>query len=133
MRQCLVLQAKFEVPSAPSLDPLHSGAQDTEHQTLTEIEALVESPHVTDSHKVDDARDEVSKALLGSEPSAPMPIQALNAQPFGDALHPPVTDQPNTLPSVEQSMPVNTPQVTDSTAPPPVPPPLPFQFNTPPR
>jgi hypothetical protein len=43
-----------------------------------------------------DARDEVMRALSDAPPPTPEPIQALNAQPLGDALHP--VDMPASAP-----------------------------------
>lgn len=97
--------------SAPNIAPTNtSGAQ-----TLTDLEQSVNSPHVTGTEHLDSARDEVSRALAGSEPT-PKPIQALNAQQLGEPLR-----------TTTQEAPV----VHDSTAPPPVPPPIPFQFKPP--
>ena len=55
--------------------------------TLAEIEQAVHSPHI--SSDLYSARDEVMKALSDS-PVVPEPIQALNAQPLGDALREPL-------------------------------------------
>lgn len=141
----------------PDSDPLHLGS--SEHQqTLSDIEASVDSPHLEPPNAaaagaaLDEglaaARDEVTKALSGSQ-QAPEPIQALNAQPLGELLHPaepaPPAD-PDMLPGFTSdpgahlepetpvsspSSPAGTPQVSDPTAPPPVPPPIPFQFRPP--
>jgi hypothetical protein len=116
-------------------------------QTLSEIEQSVHSSHV------DNARDEVSQALnTGPDTSSPAPIAALNAQPLGADLHPPVQPPlPTVTPDREPTLPLGatpaesadtnpqpapsndslspSPQVNDPTAPPPVPPPIPFQFN----
>jgi hypothetical protein len=78
----------------------------------------------------------------------PEPIQALNAQPLGDDLHPdplssppPPTDliTPTGHPRLDTISALN-PGASDSpvpdptaTAPPPVPPPIPFQFGEPPQ
>ncbi len=83
--------------------------------TLSELEESVNSAHAVTEH-LDEARDEVSKALSTNAPST-SPIQALNAQPLGDSLNAPAPAQP---------------QVADPSAPPPVPPPIPFQFGNPP-
>jgi len=115
-------------------------------QTLSEIETAVASPHLGTSEGLDTARDEVSRALNGSTTN-PEPIQALNAQPLGDGLHPDqaietpkVSDnpvQPGPMladilsPAEETQANLSGPKVTDPTAPPPVPPPIPFQFGMP--
>ncbi len=123
-------------------------ADNGEH-TLAELEQSVNSTHL------DTARDEVARALNdGSNPATPEPIQALNAQPLGDDLHPAdaaplaalglsgsptvppnAPSQPNQAPNTPDSMPpasqAPAPQVTDATMPPPVPPPIPFQFGAP--
>lgn len=113
----------------------------SEPQTLSEIEAAVNSTHVA---HLDDARSAVEQALSQSpNVPAPEPIQALNAQPLGGELHP--ADQPpagfvpaptvtppvptQELPTPATPTPPQAPQVIDPNAPPPVPPPIPFQFG----
>ena len=84
--------------------------------TLSQLEESVNSPHVEPA-QLDSARDEVDRALnsaSATDSAPPTPIQALNAQPLGDDLHP--TNQP-------------APADDDADAPPPVPPPIPFQFG----
>jgi hypothetical protein len=72
------------VATAPSL----AGNDQSNHETLTELEASVNSPHLAAATELDSARDEVLKALNSNEaPSAPAPIEALNAQPLGAELH----------------------------------------------
>ena len=85
----------------PQTDPLNLGLTDDGEpkQTLTDIEESVHSTHIEGdpepAQPADDsannslaaARDEVSRAL-NSTAQAPEVIQALNAQPLGDALHP---------------------------------------------
>ena len=146
----------------PDPDPLHLGT--SEHQqTLSDLEQEVHSPHLEPPNApeaaaaLDDglaaARDEVSRAL-NSAASTPEPIQALNAQPLGDQLHPAnmvvtgdnehdmlpgFSSDPNahlneaTAPSLPSADTPDTaaPLVHDPTAPPPVPPPIPFQFRPP--
>jgi hypothetical protein len=95
------------------------------NQPLTELEKSVGSSHAAEPNGLDVVRDEVNRALndsalASSEPNGP--IEALNAQPLGDDLHP-ATPDPAAVPE---------PDVTDPTAPPPVPPPIPFQFGNPP-
>ena len=100
------------------------------HQTLSEIEAQVGSFHQPGADAdtpVDAARDEVNRAL-NAVPSTPEPIQALNAQPFGDSLH---VDAPTEQPLAVATQGVVS-QPFDPSAPPPVPPPIPFNFNAPP-
>lgn len=87
------------------------------------------APAPLDTSGLDAARDEVTKALseaAASGNAAPEPIQALGAQPLGEDLRP--TDG-------QVSGPPSSPQVTDSTAPPPVPPPfqMPPLGNQPPQ
>jgi hypothetical protein len=96
------------------------------NQPLTKLEKSVGSSHATEPNGLDVVRDEVNRALndsalASSEPNGP--IEALNAQPLGDDLHP-ATPDPAAVPE---------PDVTDPTAPPPVPPPIPFQFGEPPQ
>lgn len=101
--------------SAPttSLTP----ASNSGSQTLSDLEQSVKSSHVADSviEHLDSARDEVSRALTGSEPT-PQPVQALNAQQLGNPLHP---------------APQEVSVVDDPNSPPSVPPPIPFQFKPP--
>jgi nanoRNase/pAp phosphatase (c-di-AMP/oligoRNAs hydrolase) len=134
--------------SSPPSNPPPSQADD-DNLTLTELEESVDSPHVK-SEDLGEARDEVSQALTGAAapPVPPEPIQALNAQPLGDDLHPdplssppPPTDliTPTGHPRLDTISALN-PGASDSpvpdptaTAPPPVPPPIPFQFGEPPQ
>jgi hypothetical protein len=134
------------VPSPPAPAQLEGP------QTLSEIESLVrgQQQEAADTHLVN-ARDQVMEAL-NSNPNAPAPepIQALNAQPLGEQLHPTdlssASEQPPAGYTPAQSvihpdnMPAEpeapappsapTPQVFDPNAPPPVPPPIPFQFGS---
>jgi hypothetical protein len=84
---------------------------------------------------LNDARDEVSKALSATQATqAPEPIEALNAQPLGEELHPTLPEildeqsEHNTgiAPDAAKS---DQPEVKNPTAPPPVPPPLPLFGN----
>ena len=102
-------------PPTPPVVPSNLASTGAAFQTLSEIEKSVVSPHLTEPAHLEDARDEVSRALA-SVPITPGPVEALNAQQLGDKLHEPAPDNP---------------QVTDTTAPPPVPPPIPFQFKPP--
>ena len=102
-------------PPTPPLLPSHLASTGAAFQTLSELEKSVDSSHLTEPVHLDDARDEVSRALA-SAPITLGPVEALNAQQLGDKLHEPETEKP---------------QVTDPTAPPPVPPPIPFQFKPP--
>lgn len=97
--------------SVPSVAPTNASSP----QTLNDLERSVNSPHVAVSEHLNSARDEVSRALTGSE-STPRPIEALNAQQLGDPLRP---------------TPQETQDVYDPNPPPPVPPPIPFQFKPP--
>jgi nanoRNase/pAp phosphatase (c-di-AMP/oligoRNAs hydrolase) len=109
---------------APTSPPPKTSTNTDEPETLTEIEQAVGSEHVAGTN-VAAARAEVKRAFndpsLGAD--EPMPaIDALNAQPLGDDLHPSDSTQPASQSS----------SATDVTAPPPVPPPIPFQFGNPP-
>jgi hypothetical protein len=122
--------------------------------TLADLEAAVGRKP---SESLDEARDEVSKALGGAPPAAE-PIQALNAAPLGDNLHnndpvnqpvPPenaapdeheaemaalnLTGEPNApAPDAPASPESKAPEVNNPNPPPPVPPPFnPAQFSTP--
>lgn len=89
--------------------------------TLAEIEQAVHSPHL--SSDLNTARDEVMKALSDSATGAPEPIQALNAQPLGDALREPLDFDQLTPPSpaftdaLQLAIPTVPPAVTPSDQP----------------
>jgi hypothetical protein len=131
-------------PSPPPPPPPPPPPKSHGPQTLTQIEESVQSPHL-DPKKLDTARDEVNEALKNSIDPTPPPIQALNAQPLGEKIHPdagpppavqpprsPVLPFDNTpessdtnpqpLPSPDSLSP--SPQVSDSTTAPSVPPPF---------
>ncbi|MEK7059155.1 MAG: hypothetical protein AAB971_00120 [Patescibacteria group bacterium] len=133
-------------PAGPSsTDPSTTSS----YSTLSELEEAVQSPHLQTGN-LDDARDEINKALndnATTAPELPQAIEALNAQPLGGDLHPdadssstsvtsglssnptPVNDQAST-PSIDTGL---APNPIDPNAPPPVPPPIPFQFGNPPQ
>ncbi|HEX4774650.1 MAG TPA: hypothetical protein VH234_03980 [Candidatus Saccharimonadales bacterium] len=91
---------------------------------LSELEEKVKQSETKDS-SLDAVRDEVSKALTSSASGMPQPpIEALNAQPLGEDLHPADPVKPTSDDTA-------TSMVTDPAAPPPVPPPIPFQFGNP--
>lgn len=103
--------------------------------SLTDLEAAIVPSEPSEPEvpiAVDDARDEVFKALNSStDAPAPQPIAALNAQPLGDSLHqaPPEQDNSQIGPMLEDIL---DPQPSnDPNAPPPVPPPIPFNFGNP--
>ena len=117
-------------------------------RTLSEIEAAVYSSEQPQEESLDDARDEVMRAL-NSQPASPEPLQALGAQPLGEPLrandiaadgqpqNPAFSEVLNQVipPSGSASTvappapPAPQPIVNDPTAPPPVPPPIPFNFS----
>ncbi|MDB5170946.1 MAG: hypothetical protein JWO35_640 [Candidatus Saccharibacteria bacterium] len=120
-----------------------------EANTLTDLEASVAGAEFS-SPDLGDARDEVSRALSSDATApAPAPIEALNAQPFGDSLHPADAAAPTDAttpadpapigpmledilgPQPPADAPAPDPQVIDPNAPPPVPPPIPFNFGAP--
>jgi hypothetical protein len=106
-------------PSLPPPPP--DDTEEGDNETLSDIEHAVASPHST-SPTIAAARDEVKRAYndsSGTDSDVLTPIDGLNAQPLGGELH------PNNA-FLDSSKP---PQVSDSTAPPPVPPPIPFQFG----
>ena len=76
-------------PSAP--DMTGQDSIDTAHETLSEIEQAVDSPHVSaqaPANTLDEARNAVEQAYNASASTAPPdPIAALNAQPLGPELH----------------------------------------------
>jgi hypothetical protein len=125
-------------------------------ETLADLEAAVGRKPV-DGADVDSAREEVNRALSGA-PTTPEPIQALNANPLGNNLHPtepgdaPVDEHEAEMAALNLSTDPNgpgqvrppenvteapkLPDVKDPNAPPPVPPPFnPAQFgvSTPPQ
>ncbi|MEK7594165.1 MAG: hypothetical protein AAB436_00820 [Patescibacteria group bacterium] len=151
------LSADSQPPAGPAPDASPtSAAAANPYSTLSDLEEAVQSPHVQAEH-MDEARDEVSQAFndsVASAPELPNPIEALNAQPLGEALHPdpnpvpmpeasvppmPITPQSQVPTSLDSSQPtvINPAPVTDQpvdpNAPPPVPPPIPFQFGNPPQ
>lgn len=82
------------MPEPPKLAP----QQDSQSQTLSDLEQAVESKHETPDEPlmdiktpdISEMRSEVDKALLETpSPQAPKPIQALNAQPLMDNLNAP--------------------------------------------
>lgn len=111
----------FVPPSTPSLPPLPPPSD--QPQTLTDLEKEVSSPHL-DDEKIDVARNQVDEALKGTVNPIPAPIQALNAQPLGDELHPDAT--PTIQPPKSHVLPLGPtpPSSSDTTPAPPVPPPL---------
>jgi hypothetical protein len=71
----------------PMDNPL--GTPDGQTETLSQLEAAVESPHL-ENVDLTGARDEVSQAIAGGAGVADVtsqPIEALNAQQFGGDLH----------------------------------------------
>ena len=122
-------EPKTSPPSAPKTQPPAGKSDDI---TLTDLEKSVHSPHLKDT-ELDSVRSEVDKALSGMDQNSP--IEALNARPLGDDLHPSQPAQPGATPmspSPPQS-PAAPQNNDDANAPPPVPPPIPFQFgNSPP-
>jgi hypothetical protein len=125
--QLLDRKQKAEDTPPPAPEPPQPELPD-QGGTLTDLEKSVHSPHVTQPD-LDTMRTEVDKAL-GSTGAAAGPIQALNAQPLGDDLHPSGQAAP-TPPSPPKDD--KKPDDSDPNAPPPVPPPIPFQFgNSPP-
>jgi hypothetical protein len=136
------------VPPADPPQPASDSNQPAASPSNTNLAAL--EAEVKDED-MDDARDEVNRALSGSTTSATTPpeaIEALNAQPLGNDLH---TDQAAANPQppslAEQIPGLANPsdaarsneqtndaeaKVKDANAPPPVPPPIPFQFGKPP-
>ncbi len=131
--------------------------------SLSDIEAEVKKSETGSSTNktegLDSARDEVDRALSTAEATPTLePIEALNAQPLLEDLHPssnaplpttvtfstPPLDTTSTQQPVDNISPSASPlmqslksdqpapkKVTDSNAPPPVPPPIPFQFGNP--
>lgn len=114
-------------------DPTQPTDEVRTHNTLTQLEEAVASPHLKDTGQstsslptagLDSARSEVTNALNDlnvTEP--PKPAESINAVQLGQELH------PSDLPS-DPSLPAAP--AADPDAPPPVPPPIPFQFGNPP-
>jgi nanoRNase/pAp phosphatase (c-di-AMP/oligoRNAs hydrolase) len=121
-------------PASTPSPPIDQSIPD-DKPTLADLEESVDSPHVK-SESVNEARDEVDKALTGNASTTmpPEPIQALNAQQIGGDLHPAINSNSSAASQTsDQGSPTtgSAPQVIDPTAPPPVPPPIPFQFGSP--
>ncbi len=129
----------------PTNDPFNTAANS--NQTLTEIEESVNSPHIQ-SPDLDEARDEVNRALEEAATDLPEPNQVLNAQPLGNPLHNDASENDNTEddqsnngslppPMTDTPLPPGasfispSPVVSDPNAPPPVPPPITFQYGNP--
>jgi hypothetical protein len=159
------LDAAIDPLSMPTVEPPQILDRKPSEPTLSALEESVQAdPATLPNEVVEDARDEVDHALAGgaiaNDQDFPEPIQALNAQPMGDDLHPSQTIGPAQgtppAPSLEEQIPGlsttlsdnptdqqppvesadTTPpqaQVNDPTAPPPVPPPIPFQFGSSPN
>ncbi len=90
-------------PLVPIEQPLPGqDAVDTAHETLSEIEQAVDSPHLTaqtPTSSLDEARNAVEQAYNASASTAPPdPIAALNAQPLGPELH---DDTPSPQPAYQ--------------------------------
>ncbi len=120
----------------------------TPEPSLIELEESAKSPTAKPAD-LESVRDDIDRALSTSaatEHEQPEPIDALNAQPLGDDLHPyeaasvSTTEPASTpapglgpAPADDQSAATSSgPKVDDPNAPPPVPPPIPFQFGAPP-
>lgn len=127
-------------PPLPASDPLALGPDPTQpteevrtHETLTELEEAVASPHLKDDPTLGTARDEVNKALNDiNAVEPPHAAQASGSVQFGKELRP--SDLPSD-PTVPTPAPPSGEQTTepanDPNSPPPVPPPIPFQFGNP--
>ena len=138
----------YQQPSAPAFDtPVEPAKPEPpKHETLSQLEEEVHSPHVT-GEEVQNARDEVLKALNEQPPSNNLPpIEALNAQtvdlgntpdlpplPPNPPEQPPFAnspaDQPMTMPmpqGINLPPPATVPPTNapNPNAPPPVPPPM---------
>jgi hypothetical protein len=102
------------MPADPTSEPPQVQAQ--AEPTLSELEQTVSSPAGRGEIDVDEARNEVMRAL-SEQVDDTEPVQALNAQPLGDPLHgQPVPPTPVAPPAPAASSPVFMPQA------PPVPP-----------
>jgi hypothetical protein len=143
-------------PEAPEAQPEDKN-EPQQPEYLSQIEEEVKasetqaaSDAASEASTVDSARDEVSRALNTAEATMPpKPIEALNAQPMVDNLHPtlqevlseeaapqtsPVTDNGSLpVPGTSVVPPAPSAQVVDPNAPPTVPPPIPFQFGSTPN
>ncbi len=133
-------------------DPTQSTEEVHTHETLTELEEAVASPHLKDDPTLNTARDEVNKAIneTNVEPTAaenPEQPQPGGAVQFGKELNPsdlpsdptvPTPSPPTSSDSVDSdtATPAEDNQSDDQSkndpnSPPPVPPPIPFQFGNP--
>jgi hypothetical protein len=119
------------VSQPPTPEPESSPKNPTSDSTLVQLEAEVHSPHLNNEPlaALDTVREKVDEALAQNSSGPQTPIEALNAQPLGENLHPQDQAQPEQVSPAD----MQPPQVIDPNAPPPVPPPIPFQFGTPPN
>ena len=101
-------------PSAPVAPPMPAESA-APADSLANLEASVDSPHVAPVPDVDAARDGVNQAVAAQPPLFPTPTQAMGAQPM--SLEPPTIEK--TEPEEDKK---------DPNAPPPVPPPMTPQF-----
>lgn len=116
-------------------DPTQPTEEIRTHETLTELEEAVASPHLKDDPTLGTARDEVNKALNDiNAVEPPQPSQSLGAVQFGKELRPSdLPSDPGAPPPAVAATDSSQPAApTDPNAPPPVPPPIPFQFGNPP-
>jgi len=109
-------------------DPSQPTEEVRTHETLSELEEAVASPHLKNDPSLGTARDEVTKALNDlNATETPHAEQSINSQQLGPELHP---SDLSSDPSTPVAPAAGTP--TDTNSPPPVPPPIPFQFGNPP-
>lgn len=123
-------------PAQPPADEPGQAVTDEETPTLADIEQKVKTdessgqPATEPTAELADAREEVTRALAGSDAAVdhPEPAQALNAQPLGDDLHPDtplsLEEQIPGLKAPDEAHEQHQPEVKDPNAPPPVPPPF---------
>ena len=105
------------VPLIPTTTVAPSPKTPAPDESLLALEHTVESPHVQSQQDLDSVRDSVAKAADAIVSPFPSPSQSLGAQSV----------DMQTQPSVAPAQPaVNTPQVVDPNAAPPVPPPMPL-------
>lgn len=83
-------------PPAPPAPAPWTTPADTDHKTLSEIEASVKGHSAPSEPQVDvlDARSAVEAALAGTQPVKPEPFAAIGAQPLGPDLRDIVSQQP---------------------------------------
>jgi hypothetical protein len=105
-------ETKRETKAEPETETQAGQPQPNTGGTLADLEVSVHSSHAN-TDDLDAAREEVNNALKQAGTNTPEPVQALNAQPLVDNLHPdtPTEQPPAGPPAADPSSP--DPSLTD--------------------